>query len=161
MWYYACTMIRMHGHEQIESFSPTEVFHAGIQTQNWPEREGLIIKPQDDIVRLDSRINVGMKAAGISITLDGFVTELAPDEIIRIEGESKLAWASVMIGLDRDMDACGTRIDYEVNVEGRKLVVRMAEAAIRDFLQTAVPRFASDYRQNVATYLQAPTVDRA
>jgi hypothetical protein len=144
-------MIRISGSEHVSGFRRPEVFRAGVMTENWPEVNGLSIHPHEDIVVPDTRITVSLAAAGLNIVLDGKVTEYQMNELVRIEGRSSLA--SVNVSLDLSDTREGTDIDYEAIVEPRKLFVRLAEPAIREFLRGSVPRFAQGYRANVQDYL--------
>lgn len=146
-------MISIGGQESIAAFARPDVFRAGVRTENWPQREGLTIKPHDQILTSDTRVDVGLVAAGLTIELDGEVTEFEINKLIRIQGESKLARADVRIALADNHDTEGTTVEYAILVEGRKLYIRVAEVAIREFLRGAVPRFAQDYKKNVEEYL--------
>lgn len=146
-------MIRINGNEQLEGFRRPDVFRAGVRTENWPEVGGLTIQPQEDIIVPETRITVALAAAGLNIVIDGKVTEYEMNELVRIEGRSSLA--SVNVSLDLSDTGEGTSIDYEAVVEPRKLFVRLAEPAVKEFLRGAVPKFAGDYRHNVENYLHA------
>lgn len=150
---YHADMIRIGGNERIEGFGRPDVFRVGIMTANWPEVGGLVIRPQDELVVAGTRIDVGMRAAGLAIHIDGQVAEYVRDELVMIEGRSSLAYALVGLNLADAPD--GADVSYEVVIEPRKLHVRLAEVAIRQYLQDAVPRFAANYRDNVEAYLHA------
>lgn len=152
MWYHA-DMIRIGGTEQVEGFRRPDVFQAGIRTENWPDVRGLSIQPQDELVAPGTRIAVGLTVARLNVELDGEVVGYVPHESVRIEGRSPLA--SAVVSLDLADAEKGTGIGYEVIIEPRKLIVRMAEVAVREFLQGAVPKFATEYKTNVERYLQA------
>jgi len=145
-------MIRIGGNEQVNGFRQPAVFQAGIRTENWPTIGGLTIEPRDDVIVPGTHINVGLATAGFNIDLDGKVVHYVVNEGVRIEGRSLLA--SAVISLDLAENETGTGIEYNVIVEPRKLVVRMAEVVIRKFLDDAVPNFAAEYRNNVEQYLQ-------
>ena len=154
MWYHA-DMIHIGGSEQVNGFGRPDVFRAGVLTENWPEVGGLTIAPREEVVTPATNINVGLAAAGLNIELDGTVTRFVPDTAIDIEGQLSLARARISIRLEDGKD--GTLVGYDVQVEPRKLYVRLAEVAVREFLKGAVPRFAQEYRRNVADYLEAET----
>lgn len=147
-------MISIGGQEHVAAFARPDVFQAGIRTENWPEREGLTIRPHDEILGNNTAVDVGLVAAGLTIELGGQVTEFEKNRLIRIQGESKLARADVSIILNDKADESGTTVEYTILVEGRKLHIRLAEVAVHKFLNIAVPRFVGDYKQNVENYLQ-------
>lgn len=146
-------MIRIEGSERVEDFGRLDVFRAGTQTSNWPHEDGLIIKPHDEIVVPGTRIDVGLSM--LDIHVDGEVTRYEEGGLLLIEGESKLLRASVRIGLSDAKNAAPTDIQYEVQVAGKSLPIKLAEVAVHKFLNQAIPSFARAYRQNVTDSLQA------
>lgn len=151
-------MIRIEGSERVEGFERHDVFRAGIRTENWPAQEGLLIRPHDEIVILGTQIDVRLAAAGISLGVDGEVTQYDTGGHLFIEGESSLVRVNVGIELDDTIDLNTTKVGYEVMVEAKKLHVRLAEVAVREFLKGAIPSFARAYSQSVGEYLQAEPI---
>lgn len=151
-------MIHIQGSERVTGFDSSDVFRAGIKTENWPVQEGLLIRPHDETVVLGTQIDVRLAAAGISLGVDGEVTRYDTGSHLFIEGESGLVRVNVGIELDDGIDLNTTRVGYEVTVEPRKLHVRLAEVAVREFLKGAIPSFARAYSQSVSEYLQAESI---
>lgn len=152
-------MIRIEGRQRVEGYKKPDVFRAGIKTENWPSaKEGLIISPRDEIVVPGTHVNVGLAISALSLDVDGVVTQYDTNNSLLIEGESKLIRASVAIELNDNFSSDITEVEYEVIVEGKKLHIRLAEVAVRDFLKHAIPSFARAYCGNVTEYLQAESV---
>jgi len=122
----------------------------------WPEVDGLVIKPEEAVVAQGGLIRVALDISVVKIGVDAYVTECRPGEVVRIEGQSSLV--DLRIALELDDDEEGTRIAYGLELNGKKLSVRLAEPALKSYLSERVPPFVAGYRERVSDFLRASAI---
>lgn len=138
--------------EHIE-FPREEVYAAGIQTETWPDINGLVIEPDAPTVALGGLIRARLNLPGIRLGLDCAVTDLVPNELVHIEGKSRTARALLHFELSDDDKNGGTQIEYTFGLEPKTLIAKAATPAIRVFIEKSVPEFAKDFKQNIIEHI--------
>lgn len=143
--------------EHIE-FPREQVYAAGIQTETWPDVNGLVIEPDAPTVALGGLIQARLDLPGIKLGLDCEVTDLVPNELVRIEGKSRTAHALLHFALLDDKVNGGTQIKYTFGLEPKNFITKAATPALRIFIASAVPIFSGDFKQNIIKHIGEDTI---
>ncbi len=138
--------------EQIE-FPREQVYAAGIQTETWPDVNGLVIEPDAPTVALGGLIRARLNLPGIKLGLDCVVTNLVPNELVHIEGKSRTAHALLHFALSDDTENGGTQIEYTFGLEPKNFITKAATPALRVFIENAVPVFSKDFKKNIIEHI--------
>ncbi len=138
--------------EQI-NFPREQVFAAGIQAETWPEVTGVAIEPDADTVALGGIIRARLNLPGIKLGLVCVVTDLVPNELVHIEGKSRAAHALLRFALSDDAENGGTQIEYTFGLEPKNFITKAATPALRIFIESAVPIFSRDFKQNIIEHI--------
>ena len=145
-------MIHISGSEHV-SFPPEAVFDAGIRAETWPHIEGLLLRPQENVLALGGLMRMGLTLHSLHVGLETEVTEFVQDKSIVMDGRNSLAAAHVAFHLEGDKSGIGTEVFYKVELHPRSLATKLAERSIRQFVHASVPRFTAEYTANVTNMI--------
>lgn len=145
-------MIDLPGREYV-GFPKDEVFRAGMHAETWPQVEGLILQPREEVVTLGSSLEIGLGSSALKTVILAEVVECDPSNLVVIEGASKLAWAQLIFRL-KERGERGTDIEYVLEARAKGLAGKATDIALRKFLKAKVPVFTDGYRKNVVSYLE-------
>lgn len=147
-------MTRKAGSEYVPNYQPEDVFDAGIVASNLPSIPGFAVSPRDEVISFGSIVDVGLKIGTFTLGSKTRVTEFERGEKLRLDTvKGSSATASLEFVLHPDKQQPGTLVEYEIDVEGKALYVRMATAAIAGFMAKNTTPLVRAYRDNIIAYL--------
>lgn len=144
--------------EHISGYAPAEVFAAASKVASLPSGSiwGFSLEVLDgvDTFDLGVRVQAGIAFDWMPFEIPGEITVFQPPELVKVEAETRLGHASLLLAVTPDQREKGTDITCSLETEP-SILGKPLEWLLNPYLDKTLHRYADIYKENVVSALAA------